>query len=1480
MKMKKRFIAVFLSLCMVFQCILFLPSISYASYLTDTNGVEYEIDSLFDYEFSNEGPYSCVITKYKQSNNPNITQIKIPEKIGGVKVVEIGKQAFENAECLEQIYIPDSINKIEERAFYNAKALKSITIPGSVQTVGKEAFYSCTSLEEAYILYGVRTLGRGAFGYCTSLKTVSSSITTETPDRTGFKGANNLTIQANPDAPIRKYADSRITKTDLPDDSPAAYEYSVNDDGEVVINRYHSDRKNPIIPDKINGNPVVCLAKDSFKDSGINSVKLPDTLRTIESNVFIGTNITEITIPPNVTALGENFIENKAGLIINGSSQAVKDYTNANGISFKPYNPGTSNYYKLEVKINGYGSIAGTKGGYVKSGSVINIKANPASNYEFEGWSCTGGGFIENPKKLDTIFNMPSSNVILTANFKKKPKVRLVIENGIVTEFNAYDDLVIPQFYEGKEVTGIASNAFGSIYDHGNPSSLTIPSSLIDIPISALDNCYNLKFIKVASGNQKYKDIDGVLFSADGKTLVKYPAKKDLTEYTIPDGVTTIEQGAFRECRKLTKINIPNSVTSIKSYAFYYCSNLSEINIPQSITSIESETFDGCQNLKSITLPNNLISIGSYAFESSGLNSIDIPSSVTSIGYYAFAYCNSLTEINIKSNVTSIGSHAFYGCSNLQNIKVDKTNGNYIDDNGVLYEIKNNNVKLLTYPKAKLETSYTIRPDTVEIEDSAFYNCTNLTQINLDVPNLKTIGSSAFYNCINLTEINIPQNVSSIGSQAFYSCNKLKAINVDENNTYYTSNDGILFNSDETCLIVYPMAKDGTEYSIAEKVERIENYAFSNVTALVNINISDNLSYIGDSAFSGCTNLESITFPKNVSVINDYVVSGCSNLNTIKIYNKAARIYYYSFSGIDKSKVTIIGYLDSTAEEYAFLNNIEFKQLDDVSEGLLVDERGVLYGYTGTDLDVVLSSNIKQIGHDAFKNPKDSNSKIHEQITSIKFPLSVRAFEPYSFDGCTSLTSLNVTRAVYDIQKGAFDGCTNLVEFKVDKDNTTYKSIGGKDEIGNGVLTNHSGTIIKEVANGYKGPDGDGKYTIPSDVTGIESGAFSGCNLIEVKMTNIEYISPSVFEGAFTNASITLDLKDTNLRDIDDRAFANCTGIIKVILPATLERLGSDVFDGCTSLEYISVEKGNSSFFDNEGVLYRYTELSSESEDDKFKPIDLILYPIGKTDDTYMISKDTIGIADCAFNGAKNLKYMDIPETVLYIGERAFDGCTGLEDLTLKEGLKEIKAFAFTSNELLREVCIPKTVEKIATGAFTNCSKLYKATIYNKDVEFGTEGPVFDSDVTIFGYRNSTAQKYAEERNLKFEILQDKKETITLNATGNKDMVAILTSSEAESVIQKVYSNSANEVEIQINTVSNNVYSITTNLPRVFIENLNSVANNNKGFTLTINTSIKKVSLDEKAIADIATKATSDIQIVIKNVDNEVVVDILYNKSK
>ena len=175
-------------------------------------------------------------------------------------------------------------------------------------------------------------------------------------------------------------------------------------------------------------------------------------------------------------------------------------------------------------------------------------------------------------------------------------------------------------------------------------TSITIPNSVVTI----IGNPFNSWHGNLYNESKAFIYEDHVLFNKNKTTLIAYIAKE--TNYTIPNSVTTIREGAFCNCKSLISINIPNSVTTIGDGAFDGCKSLTNINIPNSITTIGEEAFWGCESLVNINIPN----------------------SVTTIEKGAFSYCDSLTSINIPNNVTTIEDGAFCGCENLpSHIKSD-----------------------------------------------------------------------------------------------------------------------------------------------------------------------------------------------------------------------------------------------------------------------------------------------------------------------------------------------------------------------------------------------------------------------------------------------------------------------------------------------------------------------------------------------------------------------------------------------------------------------------------------------------------------------------------------------------------------------------------------------------------------------------------------------------------------------------------------
>ena len=205
-----------------------------------------------------------------------------------------------------------------------------------------------------------------------------------------------------------------------------------------------------------------------------------------------------------------------------------------------------------------------------------------------------------------------------------------------------------------------------AFYKCGNMVGMTMPDSMNELEI--LIGSLNLTYISVAPENEVYKDIDGVVFTKSGDTLVLYPIGRPSEPYIIPDGTITIGWDAFG-ASNLTEAIIPDSVTEISSSAFFGCGDLSKIVIPDGVTAINDYTFNNCTALAEIILPNSLNEIGLEAFQGcTGLTTVTIPSGVTRFGDRAFFGCENLSSVwFIGANSFDFGDKedesAFEGCS-------------------------------------------------------------------------------------------------------------------------------------------------------------------------------------------------------------------------------------------------------------------------------------------------------------------------------------------------------------------------------------------------------------------------------------------------------------------------------------------------------------------------------------------------------------------------------------------------------------------------------------------------------------------------------------------------------------------------------------------------------------------------------------------------------------------------------------------------
>lgn len=295
------------------------------------------------------------------------------------------------------------------------------------------------------------------------------------------------------------------------------------------------------------------------------------------------------------------------------------------------------------------------------------------------------------------------------------PSALKIINDDTFYGCTSLASIVIPETVEaiGNEAFRICSSL----------AQVNIPASVRVIRKNAFIGCTSVTAYNVASGNEVYSSVDGVLYGpynspyddevispvAD-KTLIQYPAGNTAGSYTVQAGTLIIGDCAFGGSENISTVVLPSGLKKIDSYAFNE-SSVSQVNIPSTVTTIGKQAFGKCTSLKSITVPASVTNFDS-AFYMSGLTSVtfedgvksistkafegcaaladvDIPSSVESIGMGAFYWCSSLGEIEIPSTVTSIGNLAFAGCSDVT-LVVEKNSAahTYAVDNSINYRLK------------------------------------------------------------------------------------------------------------------------------------------------------------------------------------------------------------------------------------------------------------------------------------------------------------------------------------------------------------------------------------------------------------------------------------------------------------------------------------------------------------------------------------------------------------------------------------------------------------------------------------------------------------------------------------------------------------------------------------------------------------------------------------------------------------------------
>ncbi len=212
---------------------------------------------------------------------------------------------------------------------------------------------------------------------------------------------------------------------------------------------------------------------------------------------------------------------------------------------------------------------------------------------------------------------------------------------------------LIPEEIDGKPVTALAEYLFlekppehtaqekrASLLttSNGEVRQLFLPSSVRTVERGAFYGCVNLQEILLSPASEHLCMREGALYTADGKTLLLYPACSDAEKFTVAPGTVEIADYAFLCCGTLRAVELPGSLRRIGDMAFAGCHSLARIALPEGLEGLGVEAFAFCDKLTRLGIPDSVRRIGQHLL-SRRFSPVILCSEKSYAAAYAGEYC-------------------------------------------------------------------------------------------------------------------------------------------------------------------------------------------------------------------------------------------------------------------------------------------------------------------------------------------------------------------------------------------------------------------------------------------------------------------------------------------------------------------------------------------------------------------------------------------------------------------------------------------------------------------------------------------------------------------------------------------------------------------------------------------------------------------------------------------------------------------------
>ena len=655
---------------------------------------------------------------------------------------------------------------------------------------------------------------------------------------------------------------------------------------------------------------------------------------------------------------------------------------------------------------------------------------------------------------------------------------------------------------------------------------------------------------------------------------------------------------------------------------------------------------------------------------------------------------------------------------------------------------------------------------------------------NVDIPEnvtyggityrVSSIGKRAFEGHSDITYLSIPSTIESIGEYAFVDCGSSMTVNIadleawcgmyldNEHASPLSSAGKVLIYDKETKNLSIPntvgtigrftfyQCRSITSLSIPGSVKSIGSSAFEDCTGLTSITLNDGLEYIGGSTFEGCKGLTKLTIPSTVGRIEINAFKNCSNLTSI--VSEIANPFVINdnvFEGLPSSAVLTVPAGTKSAYE-STSGWSRFKTI--VESGNVIP--GVQFVQDGIHFRVKDDGDLEVTGVDA--NTK--NVDIPRKITNGGKTYRVTSIGERAFEGHSDINYLSIPYTIKSIGEYAFIDCGSSMTVNIaDIESWCEMKLGNEHS---SPLSSAGKVLVYDIETT--------DIVIPNTVTSIGNFTFYQCRQIKSLTIpgSVSTIGSSAFEDCTGLASISLSYGNTL---IGGSTFEGCTGLTEVTIPGSVNFIGINAFKNCRNLstivseiEYpssieecvfeglpsysvLQVPKGTKSAYQSAGGWNQFSNIVEIGVGNVDFSVGGISYGKTSANEVEVVSADeekkeivipetitnggvtyrVTAIGERAFDGRSDINYLSIPSSITSIGEYAFIDCGSnikveISDLEawckVKLGnehsspLSSAKAF-YSGGREIKNLVIPNGVESVSSFVFYQCRSITSLSI-------------------------------------------------------------------------------------------------------------------------------------------------------------------------